>query len=314
MKKDFGKMLPEVGSGSGNSRVSTISQAPGIAARSGQNSDFDQLEFDHFRQFLQDACGIALGDNKQYLVSNRLRRLLEEHQLASFSELVKILKLNNNRRLKDQVIDAMTTNETFWFRDIYPYNHLKDHLLPQLMSGNNKMFGSIRIWSAACSTGQEPYSISMMAEEYRRQTMGVLSRPVQIVATDLSTTVLEQARQGEYDRLSVLRGLSDERLERYFDKPSEQLWRIKSLVRDRIEFRTLNLMDSYAALGKFDIVFCRNVLIYFDADLKRKILQKIHASLKSKGILFLGSSEGLAGASDLFEMVRCEPGILYRAL
>lgn len=271
-------------------------------------------EFDQFRQFLEDACGISLGDNKQYLVTNRIRRILEEHNIASFGELVKALKFGLNRKLKDQVIDSMTTNETFWFRDNYPYDHLKNTLLPQLMSPNNRQFGPVRIWSAACSSGQEPYSISMMVEEYKRQSMGNLPRPVQIVATDLSSTVLDQAKRGEYDKLSVMRGLSADRLERYFDNPDPTLWRVKGFVKERIDFRSLNLMDSYAALGKFDIVFCRNVLIYFNADLKRQILQKIHASLKPQGLLFLGSSEGLAGAADIFEMIRCEPGILYKAI
>lgn len=276
--------------------------------------NLDQQEFDQFRQFLEDACGISLGDNKQYLVTNRIRRILEENNIASFGELVRVLKQGFNRKLKDQVIDSMTTNETFWFRDNYPYDHLKNTLLPQLMAPNNRMFGPVRIWSAACSSGQEPYSISMMAEEYKRQAMGNLPRPVQIVATDLSSTVLDQAKRGEYDKLSVMRGLSADRLERYFDNPNPALWRVKSFVKERIDFRSLNLMDSYAGLGKFDIVFCRNVLIYFNADLKRQILQKIHAALKPQGLLFLGSSEGLAGAADLFEMVRCEPGILYKAI
>jgi chemotaxis protein methyltransferase CheR len=276
--------------------------------------NLDQLEFDQFRQFLEDACGISLGDNKQYLVTNRIRRILEENNIASFGELVRVLKQGFNRKLKDQVIDSMTTNETFWFRDNYPYDHLRNTLLPQLMAPNNRMFGPVRVWSAACSSGQEPYSISMMVEEYKRQAMGNLPRPVQIVATDLSSTVLDQAKRGEYDKLSVMRGLSAERLERYFDNPNPAMWRVKSFVKERIDFRSLNLMDSYAALGKFDIVFCRNVLIYFNADLKRQILQKIHASLKPQGLLFLGSSEGLAGAADLFEMVRCEPGILYKAI
>ncbi len=182
------------------------------------------------------------------------------------------------------------------------------------MASNNKMYGPIRIWSAACSSGQEPYSISMMAEEFKIKNIGTLPRQVQIVATDLSTTVLEQARIGEYDKLSVMRGLSSERLERFFDKTPEGNWKVRSILRDRIDFRPINLMDSYAGLGKFDIVFCRNVLIYFNADLKRQILQKIHAALKPQGILYLGSSEGLAGAADLFEMVRCEPGILYKAI
>ncbi|RYY75700.1 MAG: protein-glutamate O-methyltransferase CheR [Gammaproteobacteria bacterium] len=284
-----------------------------VFAKLATRDNVDQNEFDQFRQFLQDACGISLGDNKQYLVTNRMRRLMDEHKIANFGELVQNLRHGLHRKLKEQVIDAMTTNETFWFRDIYPYDHLKNNLFPQLMSGTNKMFGPIRIWSAACSSGQEPYSISMMVEEFKLKNMGTLPRQVQIVATDLSVTVLEQARQGEYDKLSVMRGLSNERLDKFFDK-SDNSWRVKPVLRDRIDFRPINLMDSYAALGKFDIVFCRNVLIYFNADLKRQILQKIHAALKPQGILYLGSSEGLAGAGDLFEMVRCEPGILYRAI
>ncbi len=274
----------------------------------------EQADFNEFRQFLEQACGISLGDNKQYLVTNRIRRILEEHKLNSFSDLVRALKQGLNRKLKEQVIDSMTTNETFWFRDNYPFEHLRSTLLPQLMGPANRAIGPVRVWSAACSSGQEPYSISMMVEEYKRQTMGNLARPVQIVATDLSPTVLDQARRGEYDKLSVIRGLNQERLERYFDKQSENAWLVKGLVKERVEFRPLNLMDSYAALGKFDIVFCRNVLIYFNGDLKRQILQKIHSALKPQGILFLGSSEGLAGAADLFEMVRCDPGILYKAI
>lgn len=282
-------------------------------ANNTNRDNIDPAEFDQFRKFLEDACGISLGDNKQYLVTNRIRRILEDNNIASFAELVRVLKQGINRKLREQVIDSMTTNETFWFRDNYPYDHLKNKLLPELMAGNNRMFGPVRIWSAACSSGQEPYSISMMVEEYKRQALN-LPRPVQIVATDLSSSVLDQAKKGEYDKLSVLRGLSSERLDRYFDNTSENVWRVKNSVKDRIDFRSLNLMDSYSSLGKFDIVFCRNVLIYFNADLKRQILQKIHASLKPQGILYLGSSEGLAGAADLFDMVRCDPGILYKAI
>jgi chemotaxis protein methyltransferase CheR len=285
-----------------------------VFANLGSRDSVDQAEFDQFRQFLEDACGISLGDNKQYLVTNRMRRLMDEHKIASFGDLVRSLKQGLHRKLKDAVIDAMTTNETFWFRDVYPYDHLKNTLFPQLMNPANKAFGPLRIWSAACSSGQEPYSISMMVEEFKQKNMGSLARQVQIVATDLSTTILEQARQAEYDKLSVMRGLSNERLDKFFDKTPAGNWRVKALLRDRIDFRPINLMDSYTGLGKFDIVFCRNVLIYFNADLKRQILQKIHAALKPQGILYLGSSEGLAGAADLFEMVRCEPGILYKAI
>ena len=277
-------------------------------------SGFDQQEFDQFRRFLEDACGISLAENKQYLVTNRMRKLLEDNNLQSFGDLVQKLKSGASRHLKDLVIDAMTTNETFWFRDAYPYDHLRDVHFPQMMGVANKMQGNLRIWCAACSTGQEPFSISMMAEEFKLKNMGALPRQIQIVATDLSATVLEQARKGEYDHLAVGRGLTQDRLDKYFDKAPNQIWRIKSSVRERIEFKPLNLVDSYAGLGKFDIIFCRNVLIYFNADLKRQILQKMHACLKPQGILYLGSSEGLAGAADLFDMVRCDPGIYYRAL
>jgi len=271
----------------------------------------DKGDFDHFRHFLQEACGIFLGENKQYLVITRIRRILAEEGIDNLRELVEMLRRGRHSKLRQTVIDAMTTNETFWFRDTYPYEHLKNHLLPELMQQGR---GTLRIWSAACSSGQEPYSISMTVEEYRRQGVNNLPRPVEIVATDLSSSVLAQARSGEYDRMSVIRGLSRDRLAAFFDQLNEEVWRVKPMVSDRVDFRSLNLMDPYLGLGKFDIVFCRNVLIYFSGDLKRDILRRIHAALKPGGILFLGSSEGLAGVANLFEMVNCNPGIMYRAL
>lgn len=271
----------------------------------------DKGDFDHFRQFLQEACGIFLGENKQYLVTTRIRRILAEEGIESLRELVDRLRRGRHSKLRQVVIDAMTTNETFWFRDIYPYEYLKNTLLPELMQQGR---GTLRIWSAACSSGQEPYSISMTVEEYCRQGMGKLPRPVEIVATDLSSNVLAQARSGEYDKMSVIRGLSRDRLAAFFNQLNEDAWRVKPVVSDRVDFRSLNLMDPYLGLGKFDIVFCRNVLIYFSGDLKRDILRRIHATLKPGGLLFLGSSEGLAGVSDLFEMVNCNPGIMYRAV
>ncbi len=265
-------------------------------------------DFDQFRQFLQETCGIFLGENKQYLVTTRVRRILEAQGIASLGELMTLLRRGRQGKLRQEIIDAMTTNETFWFRDIYPFEYLRKNLLPEQMRQGR---GTLRIWSAACSSGQEPYSISMAVEEYRRSAAGILPRPVDIVATDLSSGILGQARRGEYDKMSVMRGLSPERLEAFFDKQADDYWRVKPAVRDRVDFRSLNLIDSYAGLGKFDMVFCRNVLIYFSADLKRDILRRIHAVLKPGGVLFLGSSEGLAGVSDLFQMVNCNPGIMY---
>lgn len=277
----------------------------------GRESTENLADFNRFRDFLEEACGISLGENKQYLVNTRIRRILLEHSIDSLSRLIEQLKFGRDKRLREQVIDAMTTNETFWFRDNYPYEYLKSTILPNLNQSGDR--GEIRIWSAACSSGQEPYSISMIYEEFKRRNTGGGGRSLKMVATDLSSEILAQARSGQYDKLSVMRGLSQDRLSNFFDPIDDVTWKVKSELGARIDFRPINLMDSFGGLGKFDVVFCRNVLIYFTADLKRDILRRIHGTLKPGGLLFLGSSEGLAGISDLFEMVNCNPGILYRA-
>ena len=260
-----------------------------------------------FRDFLEDACGIILGDNKQYLVSSRLSKLMAEKKIDSLSELVKCIKQLSHRGLKEAVVDAMTTNETLWFRDSHPFTIFKERLLPEL---NKKNRGAVRVWSAACSSGQEPYSLSMLVDE----CVGTMGRvPVEIIATDVSRSMLEQCRKAEYDGLSLGRGLSQERLKRFFELVQGDVYRVKSEVRNRVRFQALNLMDSFASLGKFDVVFCRNVLIYFSADLKMDILRRIHGSLKPGGYLVLGASEGLAGVNEFYEMVTCNPGIIYRA-
>ncbi|NIB43261.1 protein-glutamate O-methyltransferase CheR [Pseudomaricurvus alkylphenolicus] len=276
----------------------------------GQQKALAPDEFESFRLFLQEACGIFLAENKQYLVSTRIRKILEDNNLDSLTSLVEQMRRNRHSKLRDKVIDAMTTNETFWFRDTYPYEHLKNTLLPELQKSGS---GPLRIWSAACSSGQEPYSISMSVEEYRRINMGVLPRQVEVVATDLSTSMLDQARAGEYDKMSVMRGLSRERLDAFFDRLPGDNWRVKPVIRDRVQFRPMNLLDPYITLGRFDVIFCRNVLIYFSGDLKSDILRRLHGALKPGGMLVLGSSEGLAMAADMFEMVHCNPGIIYRA-
>ena len=197
------------------------------------NKELQDSEYKVFREFLEQQCGIVLGDNKQYLVKSRLAPLMQRFNVASLSELVTKTLSPFERQLRSAVIDAMTTNETLWFRDTYPYELLKKQILPEF----EKDHRTVKIWSAAGSSGQEPYSISMMVEEYKRQAMGNLPRAVQIVATDLSSTVLDQAKRGEYDKLSVMRGLSADRLERYFDNPIPTMWRVKGFVKERIDFK-----------------------------------------------------------------------------
>ncbi|WP_287028876.1 protein-glutamate O-methyltransferase CheR [Pseudomonas sp. UBA6310] len=268
------------------------------------------LDFEQFRVFLEKTCGILLGSNKQYLVSSRLNKLMEQQSIRSLSELVQRIESQPRSGLREQVVDAMTTNETLWFRDAYPFEVLKSRILPEMIK--NAGGQRLRIWSAACSSGQEPYSLSMAIDEFERTNLGQLKAGVQIVATDLSGTMLTTCKSGEYDSLAMGRGLSQERLQRYFDLKAPGRWAVKAPIRNRIEFRALNLLDSYSVLGKFDIVFCRNVLIYFSAEVKKDILTRIHATLKPGGYLFLGASEALNGLPDLYQMVQCSPGIIYK--
>ncbi|SUD83941.1 protein-glutamate O-methyltransferase CheR [Stutzerimonas nitrititolerans] len=269
------------------------------------------LDFDQFRVFLEKSCGILLGSNKQYLVSSRLNKLMEQQGLKSLGDLVRKIQAQPRSGLREQVVDAMTTNETLWFRDAYPFEVLKNRVLPELLK--NAPGQRLRIWSAACSSGQEPYSLSMTIDEYERNNPSLGKMGVQIVATELSSTMLAACKAAEYDSLAIARGLSAERLQRYFDVNAPGRWAVKPAIRSRVEFRALNLLDSYAVLGKFDIVFCRNVLIYFSADVKKDILRRIHATLKPGGYLFLGASEALNGLPELYQMVQCSPGIIYKA-
>ncbi|MCW8884664.1 MAG: protein-glutamate O-methyltransferase CheR [Motiliproteus sp.] len=267
--------------------------------------------FQLFKSFLEDACGILLGDNKEYLVSSRLSGIMHDNQCPTLEELVEKMKRPGGNRLKEAVVDAMTTNETLWFRDIHPYNILENKLLPEVAA----KLGSqpLKIWSAACSSGQEPYSISMVIDAFKRSKPGQLRGGERITATDISASMLEHARQGLYDMLALGRGLPKERLERHFIKQADGKWKIKPEIQTRVDFKPLNLLGSYAMLGKFDVVFCRNVLIYFSSEVKEQILRKIHASLKPGGYLLLGASESLGQLTDLYEMVHCSPGIIYRA-
>jgi chemotaxis protein methyltransferase CheR len=268
-------------------------------------------DYDAFRKFLQDACGILLGDNKQYLVSSRLNKIMAQHGMTTLGELTQSITSHPRSGLKEAVVDAMTTNETLWFRDIHPYNILQNQLLPEL----SKSLGGqqLKIWSAACSTGQEPYSISMVMDEFKQKNPGSFRSGERIVATDISSTVLNAAKSGEYEMLALGRGLSQDRLTKFFQQTGDGRWAVKAPIKQRVDFKPMNLLHSYSMLGKFDIVFCRNVLIYFSADLKKDILTRIHGTLKPGGYLFLGASEALSNMPDLYEMVQCRPGIIYRA-
>ncbi len=272
------------------------------------NKNLDDREYQQFRDFLEQQCGIVLGDNKLYLVKSRLAPLMARFDVATLSELVVKTLSPRERQLRAAVVDAMTTNETLWFRDTYPFELLKTKIFPEFKD----LRRPIKIWSAASSSGQEPYSIAMSVEEYKQSKPGALASSVNIVGTDISNTMLDLCKNAEYDSLALARGLSAERRKKFFTTTEHGMAKVNDSVKRMVSFRHLNLLDSYALMGKFDVIFCRNVLIYFSPEVKAKIIKQFSQSLNPKGYLFLGASESMSGLSDDYDMLRCNPGIIYQ--
>ncbi|MEJ2632075.1 MAG: protein-glutamate O-methyltransferase CheR [Acidihalobacter sp.] len=264
-----------------------------------------EAEYDAFREFLARSSGIVLGEQKHYLVVSRLSRLARDAGLGSLSEL--LARLPRDRALAREAIEAMTTNETSWFRDRHPYMNLRDHILPELGARSR----SLRVWSAACSSGQEPYSISIMVDESQRMHPLVPAPQVQIVGTDVAERVIRDAQSATYDRFSMGRGIDDELRARYFVQHGET-WELNARIKSRVSFRVFNLLESYAALGRFDVIFCRNVLIYFSAATKEDVLRRLAQALNPGGYLMLGAAETIGGAGELLELVRFGAGSGYR--
>ena len=265
-------------------------------------------EYESFREFLEDASGIVLGDNKHYLITSRITRLMTELSIQSFSELLD--RIHDDHRLRHRIMDAMTTNETSWFRDTYPYEFLKEKFFPERARQSGEL---IRVWSAACSTGQEPYSISIASNEFMVKNPGMISSDgVQVWGTDISSNALQTARAGVYDDVALSRGMSPELRKRYFRQEGNQ-WRVSDDTKKRVNFQELNLKAGFASLGKFDIIFCRNVLIYFAPALKADIMYRMSQSLKPNGYLILGGSETISGYSEDFEILRWKSvGVIYQ--
>jgi len=274
----------------------------------GNQQLLSQGDYQAFQRYLQEACGIVLGNGKEYLVTSRLGGLMRENGIATVGELLRQVNGASNRSLRVSIIDAMTTNETFWFRDMAHFNLLSDMILPEVGSGRGKR---VRIWSAACSYGQEPYNISMTVQRYVSSKPGALPGDVEILGTDISTKVLEHAKSGAYCGLSASRGLDDDQRRRFFDQRGDCL-EVRPEIRRRVSFRNQNIMESYALLGRFDVIFCRNMLIYFSAEKKADIIARMARVLNPGGYLFLGSTESLTAHLDLFEMVNKHRGIVYR--
>ena len=253
------------------------------------------LDYDFLRKLLKERSGLDLSADKQYLVESRLVPLARKANLGGIPELVQKIQRGGAEALTTEVVEAMTTNETFFFRDKIPFDHLRDTILPMMQQSraNRK---SLRIWSAASSTGQEPYSIAMLLKE---KAAALTGWRIEIVATDLSQEVLEKSKAGIYSQFEVQRGLPIQLLVKYFAQIGE-LWQLNSELRGMVQHRQLNLLQDFTHLGKFDVIFCRNVLIYFDQETKINIFDRMAKIIEPDGMLMLGAAETVVGITDAF--------------
>ncbi len=261
-------------------------------------------DYDFLRKLLKDRSGLDLSADKQYLVESRLIPLARRAGFPGIAELVAKIKAGAEALTSD-VVEAMTTNETFFFRDKIPFDHLHETILPALVQARASR-RSLRIWCAASSTGQEPYSIAMCVKEFP----ALAGWRVDIVATDLSQEVLEKSKAGLYSQFEVQRGLPIQILVKYFTQTGE-LWQLNSDIRAMVQHRQLNLMQDFSSLGTFDVIFCRNVLIYFDQETKVSIFERLSRMLEPDGVLALGAAESVVGISDAFKPYPDRRG-LYR--
>jgi len=262
-------------------------------------------DYEYLRKLLKDHSGLDLSADKQYLIESRLLPLSRKLGLAGISELVQKMKGGSASAIS-QVVEAMTTNETFFFRDKVPFDHFRDAIMPEMIKARAAR-KSIRIWCAAGSTGQEPYSLAMSLKEMGAALAGWR---IEIVATDLSQEVLEKSKAGIYSQFEVQRGLPIQMLVKYF-KQSGEFWQANADLRAMVQHRQLNLLHDFSQLGVFDVIFCRNVLIYFDQETKINIFNRLAKSMEADGFLVLGAAETVVGLTDSFKPYPDKRG-LYR--
>ncbi len=262
------------------------------------------LDYDFLRKCLRDRSGLVLSADKQYLVESRLLPVARKAGLAGLGDLVAALKFGDDDRLMTAVVEAMTTNESFFFRDKIPFEHFRSIVMPALIAARRNA-RTIRIWCAAASTGQEPYSLAMCLKQMEREIAGWR---VEILASDLSNEVLEKARHGIYSQFEVQRGLPIALLIKHFTQTGET-WQIAPELRAMVKFRQFNLLADFSAFGHFDLIFCRNVLIYFNQETKIDVLNRLARVIASDGYLVLGAAESVVGLTESFKIVGDKHGL-----
>ncbi|GEC59089.1 chemotaxis protein methyltransferase CheR [Bradyrhizobium japonicum] len=262
-------------------------------------------DYEYLRKLLKDQSGLDLSADKQYLIESRLLPLARKSGLSGIPDLVAKIKAGSSAHTV-QVVEAMTTNETFFFRDKVPFEHFRDTIMPEVLKARAAR-RSVRIWCAAGSTGQEPYSLAMCLKEMGAALAGWR---IEIIATDLSQEVLEKSKAGIYSQFEVQRGLPIQMLVKYF-KQSGEFWQVNPELRAMVQHRQLNLLHDFSQLGTFDVIFCRNVLIYFDQDTKINIFNRLARLMEADGFLVLGAAETVVGLTDTFKPLPERRG-LYR--
>jgi chemotaxis protein methyltransferase CheR len=262
------------------------------------------LDYDYLRHCLKTRAGLVLSADKQYLVESRLLPVARRSGFAGLGDLVHALMLGNSDALMTAVVEAMMTHESFFFRDKLPFEHFRATIMPALMAAR-KNSRLIRIWCAAASTGQEPYSLAMCLKDMERELAGWR---VEVIATDLSNEVLEKARQGLYSQFEVQRGLPIQLLIKHFAQVGD-LWQVAPELRAMVKFQQINLLSDFARLGRFDLILCRNVLIYFDQETKIGVLNRLARSIAGDGYLILGAAETVVGLTHSFKVVPEKRGL-----
>lgn len=261
-------------------------------------------DFKYMADLVRSRSGLVLSEDKAYLLESRLMPLTRKFGMKSLDELIRVVRAKQDPELITEIVEAMTTNESLFFRDGKPFEQLKKLILPRMLKARAAT-KRIRIWCAAASSGQEPYSIAMILKEAGALLSGW---KIEIVATDLSLDILRKAKSGMFSQFEVQRGLPITLLVKYFKQEGDK-WQISDELRSMVTFRPFNLLDSPVALGKFDIVFCRNVLIYFDQETKGRVLEGISKIMPDDGVLYLGGAETVLGLTDKFHPVIEQRGL-----
>ena len=267
-------------------------------------SDFERLS-----TLVKERSGIVLSVDKIYLLNSRLNPVATRHGFASIEDMVEALRFGAGAtKIEEDIVEAMTTNESYFFRDNKPFDGFKEEMLPHFDKARAST-RRMRIWCAAASSGQEPYSLAILMKEAAHAAAGWRN---EIIGTDISSEILEKARTGLYSQFEVQRGMPVQLLVKYFEKHGD-MWQINSSIRAMVQYRRFNLLDSMSGLGTFDVVFCRNVLIYFDRETKEDILARIAKQMAPDGFLVLGAAETVIGITDQFVPVPSRRGFFRRA-